>query len=150
MAEDPQTRTPGLTLLLAYAAMLPIAAGAVTALAVDPGAFSGVERLTIGWAGAVLCFLAGLRRGLSFRQGEGATPAQLVTVLWLFLLGALALASPWRVASLVLLLVGYASMAVLDPAAARRREVPRYFARLRPAQMLIPIVSLLMLLARDM
>ena len=33
-------------------------------------------------------------------------------------------------------------MAIFDPIAARDDEVPRYFRRLRPAQMLLPIASL--------
>ncbi len=87
-------------------------------------------RLTVAWAGAALCFLAGVRRGPSFRQPGGTTLPQLLSTFWLFGLGASALLSPRRIASLLVL--GYAGMASLDPAAARRREVPRYFCRLRP------------------
>jgi hypothetical protein len=43
---------------------------------------------------------------------------------------------------MLLLLAGYASLIVFDARAARRLEVPPYFARLRPVQMLIPIASL--------
>jgi len=143
--EDPQTRAPLVSLLLAYVAMLPIVAGAGAAALARGSALPA--RLTSGWAGAVLCFLAGVRRGLSFRQPGGPTVAQLASMLWLFVAGAGALLSPWRVPSLVLLLLGYGSEAVIDPLAARRAEAPRYFARLRPAQMLIPVASLLVLLA---
>ena len=39
-------------------------------------------------------------------------------------------------------------MAVLDPLAASHGEAPRYFARLRPVQLLIPVASLAVLLWR--
>ena len=67
-------------------------------------------------------------------------------MLWLFCLGfgatiltALVLPLP---ASLLLLL-GFLSLGILDPIAARSLEAPLYFARLRPAQMAIPVVCLL-------
>jgi hypothetical protein len=50
------------------------------------------------------------------------------------------------VTALVLLIVGYASVAILDPIAARRQEVPAHFARLRPLQMGIGILALLAML----
>ena len=147
--EDPKTKAPAISLLLAYAAMIPIAAGALASMTIGPKRAPAVTRLTIAWSGGVLCFLSGVRRGLSFRQADGPTLAQLAAMMWLFLLGTGALVIPRRLPSLVLLLIGYASMASLDPAAARHREAPRYFARLRPAQMLVPVISLLVLIARD-
>ena len=60
------------------------------------------------------------RRGVSFRTPGGPTPAQIGTMLWLFVLGVGALATlPLGVAR-ALLLLGYVSLAVLDPLAARR------------------------------
>lgn len=147
--ESPKTHTPVISLLLAYSAMPPTAAGAIAAWAIRPAKAAVVARLTIGWAGAILCFLAGVRRGLSFRQKGGSTAAQLASMFWLFVLGAAALLSPRRMPALVLLLLGYASETVLGPVAAERDEAPRYFARLRPVQMLIPIGSLAALLLWD-
>ena len=144
--ESPKSHTPPASLLLAYAAMLPMAGGAVGAVAARS---EGVARLTTAWAGAVLCFLAGVRRGLAFRQAGGSTVAQVASMFWLFVLGAGSLLSPRRVPALVLLLLGYGSEVVLDPDAARRGEAPRYFARLRPVQLLIPIASLGLLLLWD-
>ena len=43
----------------------------------------------------------------------------------------------------MLLLLGYRSLEGFDPMAARKLEAPLYFARLRPAQMAIPVVCLL-------
>lgn len=144
--EDPQARTPWISLFLAYAAMVPIVAGSVAAW-VFPGDGLAAE-LTAAWAGGVLCFLAGVRRGLSFRQEDGPTLAQIAAMMWLFVLGVGSLLSPWLVPALGLQIAGFATMAVLDPVAAQRREVPRYFARLRPVQMLVPIVALAALLVQ--
>ena len=138
-----------LSLLLGFSAMLPIAAGA--ALAWLPPPFGPLaEAGAVLWAGAVLCFLSGVRRGVSFRTPGGPTPVQIATMLWLFVLGVGALATLPLGAARVLLLLGYVSLAVLDPLAARRGEAPLFFVRLRPVQMAIPIVSVLAIVARDM
>lgn len=146
--EDPEASPPWISLLLAYVAMLPIVAGTIASLLVGPGVAAALIRLTIIWSGAVLCFLAGVRRGLSFRQEGGPTVAQLGVMMGQFVLGVAALLSPWLMPSLCLLLLGYASLAWLDPIAAHRHEAPLYFARLRPTQMLIPVAALIVLLLR--
>lgn len=146
--EDPQTRTPAESLVLAYAALVPIVAGAVAVWITTGQVAWVILRGTTIWAGAILCFLAGVRRGLAFRQEGGPTLAQLAAMFWLFALGAGALLSPWPRTALVCLLAGYATVAVLDPLAARRGEAPRYFRRLRPVQMLVPVAAIVSLLAR--
>jgi hypothetical protein len=45
--------------------------------------------------------------------------------------------------SLVLIAVGYASIAILDPIAARRGEAAPHLARLRPPQMGIALIGLI-------
>ena len=89
-----------------------------------------------------MAFLAGVRRGLSFRTPGGARPAQIATVFWLFLLAIASLVVPSRLLGLGLLATGFASLAVLDPSAARQQEAPLFFARLRPIQMAIPVTAL--------
>lgn len=143
--EDAKPRTPWISFFLAYAAMAPIVAGAV-AVWVFPADALLLARLTVAWSGAVVCFLAGVRRGLSFRQDDGPTFAQIAMMLWLFVLGTGSLLLPWLVQAVALQVLGYATMAVFDPLAAERHETPRYFARLRPVQMLLPIASLTVLL----
>ena len=138
--EDPRARTPLVNLLLTYAAMVRWWRGARLAWAWPSDGL--VAELTAAWPGGVVCFLAGIRRGLSFRQPGGQTLAQIATMLWLFVLGVGSLLSPWLVPALGLQIAGFAIMTVLDPVAGRRREAPRYFARLRPVQMLAPIVAL--------
>jgi hypothetical protein len=145
--EDPKQRAPWVSLALAYAAMLPVVAGG-GACWLAPAQAGLILRLTLAWSGAVLCFLAGVRRGLSFRQPGGPTVGQLAATMWLFTLGAGSLLAPWALASAVLQLLGFAGMAVLDPIAARRGEAPRYFGRLRPLQMAVPVLGLLLVLGR--
>ena len=143
-----QRRTPALSLVLGYGAMVPFAAGAVAAWLLEGNLAAVMVSLTVVWGGAILAFLGGVRRGLSFRHPGGPTSAQLAAMLWLFCLGLAALLSPWPSASLVLLILGFLSLGILDPWAAQRGEVPLFFVRLRPIQMLIPIVSLAALLLR--
>ena len=144
--EGPQRHTPLESLVLAYAAMVPIAAGALACLLL-PGPYERLAvHLTIIWSGAVICFLAGVRRGLSFRQAGGPLLSQIATMLGLFTLGVASLLSPWTVTAVLLQVLGYATMAVLDPVAAREGEAPRFFQRLRPVQMLVPIASLALIL----
>ncbi len=142
--------TPPLSLLLGFSAMVPVAAGALAAWLLHGPAAALAEDGAVVWAGAVLCFLAGVRRGLSFRTPGGPTIPQIATMLWLFLLGIAALVSVSLRAAPVLLLIGYLSLAVLDPLAARRGEVPLFFASLRPVQMLIPIAAITAILVRDL
>ena len=140
--EDAKRTTPWESLFFAYAAMAPLAAGAVAFFLLRADAASAAARLMILWAGSILCFLPGVRRGLSFRQEGGPLLTQLATMIFLFALGVASLVSPSTQISLALQILGYTTVAVLDPLAARWGEAPRYFEGLRPLQMAIPIVSL--------
>ncbi len=144
--EDPKARPPLESLLLAYVAMVPFVAAAMAVLLLRDPAL--VVRLGILWGGGLLCFFGGVNRGLSFRQPGGPRLTQLAAMLWLFCAGMLSLLSPWPVLSLALELAGFASMILLDTEAARHAEAPRYFARLRQVQLLIPLVCLAVLLWR--
>lgn len=101
------------------------------------------------WAAVLLIFIAGVRRGLSFGTAGGPRPVQLVTMLWLFVMGLAGVMLPW-LAAFCALIVGYGSVAILDPKAAKRDEVPRHFAKLRPPQMAVAILGLAGLLARSL
>ncbi|WP_370692792.1 DUF3429 domain-containing protein [Methylobacterium sp.] len=157
---------PWLSVVFGYGPMLPFAAGAAAAWwlgGTRGGAWDGtwggtrgetwggvMLSLTTLWGCAILLFLSGVRRGLSFRTEGGPTWVQIATMLGLFLLGFSALVLTAGGApgpALVLLIVGFTGIAVLDPIAARRGEAPLFFARLRPLQIPIAIVSLCALLA---
>ncbi|MGE7207059.1 DUF3429 domain-containing protein [Sphingomonas sp. NPDC019816] len=133
-------RTPWLSLIFGYGPVLVLP---LTAL----GAWAGFPlALPIGklWGAAILVFLAGVARGLSFFSPGGPHVSQMLTMMLRFSLGLLALiASP--PVGLVLLLIGYASIALTDPWLARWGGAPRHFARLRPPQMAVALAGLLAL-----
>ena len=143
-------RVPWLSVVFGYGPMLPVLAGAAAAWAGRGEAWGeGALTLTLLWACAILLFLSGVRRGLSFRTEGGARLSQIATMLGLFSLGFAALVLTMldrSVAALVLLLLGYTAIAVLDPIAARRGEAPLYFARLRPTQIPLALLGLAALL----
>ncbi len=142
--------TPALGLILGYGATVPFLAAAAGAAFIDNHALAQLcLDLIVLWGAAILLFLAGVRRGLSFRTPGGATVGQIAASLWYFAAGfgslllwafhdALSSLAP----AMALLLAGYASLTVFDVRAARHLEAPPYFAYLRPVQMLIPIASL--------
>lgn len=141
---------PWLSVVFGYGPMLPFVAGAAAAWWFRDDLGDAILYLTILWGCAILLFLAGVRRGVSFRTEGGPTPAQIATMLGLFGLGFVALLSAalgFSVPALVLLIGGFAGVALLDPIAARRGEAPLFFGRLRPFQMPIAILSLIALLA---
>ena len=141
---------PWLSVVFGYGPMLPFAAGAAAAWWLGGVWGELALSLTTLWGCAILLFLSGVRRGLSFRTEGGPTWVQIATMLGLFLLGFSALVLTAGGApgpALVLLIVGFTGIAVLDPIAARRGEAPLFIARLRPLQIPIAILSLCALLA---
>jgi hypothetical protein len=140
--EQTSPKPPLISLFLAYVAMLPLIAFAAVALVSRSPI---LPHLAAIWSGGLLCFFAGVRRGLSFRQSGGPTVAQLGGMLWLFCAGILTLVT----AFLLLPLIAFASMMLLDISATHRREAPRYFARLREVQLWLPIASLLILIIKS-
>lgn len=147
-SEETSARPPLISTWLAYSPMSLLVAAAMGAWFLPARPAVLAVHLDIILAGSLLCFLAGVRRGLSFRQAGGAARAQLLTMLLLFGLGFGGLAIPDPVPALFVLLTGYAAIWLLDPVAARRREVPIYFASLRRKQMLLPILGIALLIAK--
>jgi hypothetical protein len=137
---DTPERTPLLSLVLGYGPALVILVAGALALMGVPLA------LTLGclWAAAILIFLAGVVRGLSFFTEGGPRPAQVVISMGRFLSGLAALLLPPSLAVPVLA-AGYLSSLLYDPVAARSGAAPRYFARLRPPQMAIALGGLALL-----
>jgi hypothetical protein len=145
---DRQRRRPTADgLLFGAAGFVPIVAGAAVAGFGHDGLRDGALHLTVIWSGAILAFLAGVRRGLSFDQPGGARVGELATMFWLFVLAAAALMVPAPAIACILLILGYASLALLDTRAARSAEAPRFFAALRPVQSAAAVAALAALLA---
>ena len=140
---------PESSLILGYAPMILLPLIAV--MAWGAAGWWGALFVSAGqlWAAILLVFIAGVRRGLSFDTPGGPQAVQLATMLWLFACGVAGLVLPWLSAFCVLI-VGFGSVAILDPKAARRGEAPRHFARLRPPQMAVAIAGLAGLLARGL
>ncbi|TDL74234.1 DUF3429 family protein [Palleronia sediminis] len=131
-------RIPWDAVILGWGPVLVFPAGALWIWLGGPEWLAPAIRL---WGAAVALFLSGVRRGLSFRMPGGWTWAQMAMFAWLFWAGLAALLLPLELA-LVLLVVIYASLALLDPLAASREEAPLWFRRLRPAQMGVAAVGL--------
>ncbi len=146
--EEP-AETPPMGIFFATIAMLPLVIG-VLAIWFAPDAQSFLAfNLTLFWGAAILMFLAGVRRGVSFRTPGGPHVTQVAMMLWLYVVGFASLvATIWAypMTAAALQLAGYVSLAVLDPLAARNGDAPLFFARLRPVQMAIPIVMLIALM----
>jgi hypothetical protein len=139
---------PLLSLILGYGPMAPIALAGGFSWFVNGIGLGALVAGTIIWSSALLIFLAGVRRGLSFFTKGGPQPAQIGTMFWLFVLGLVALILPYVGLSLVLLIIGYGSIVILDPPAAARGEAPTFFRRLRPPQMALALIGLIALLVR--
>ena len=139
-----------LSVVLGYGPMLPFVFGAIAAWTTKGDLRGEVVLLTIIWGSAILAFLAGARRGLSFRTEGGSTSAQIATMFCLFVLALASLVAvvhAYALSATGLLLLGFIAILILDPIAARHGEAPLFFARLRPPQMAIAVVSLIALLA---
>jgi hypothetical protein len=130
----------GFDLSLGLAAMVPLVACAVAVWFVPAIPASLARRLAVIWGGCLLAFFGGVRRGLTFSEAGGGQAGEIVTMLGLFALAiaALILGNPLIGA------VGLAGVGVLDAMAARRGQVPRYFLALRPPQMAVAAVALVL------
>jgi hypothetical protein len=84
---------PVLSILLGYGPMVPFVVGAALAC-VTKGALKDIFILcTVIWGGSTLSFLAGVRRGLSFRTESGPTVMQIASMFVLFVLALLSIVS---------------------------------------------------------
>ncbi len=146
--EKHDPRIPPLSIVLGFgpALAIPVLA-AVAWLAGDPFLVAAAVALGRVWAAAILIFLAGVTRGLSFFTADGPRWSQIATTMLRFLLGLAGLLLPlgW---AFVALMLGYASVALTDLRDARTGAAPAHFARLRVPQMALALVGLLALLVR--
>jgi hypothetical protein len=137
---DTPERTPLLSQILGYGPAAMILIAGALALGEVPWALAFGQT----WAAVILIFLAGVARGLSFFTEGGPRTAQIAVTMWRFACGLVALILP-PVLALPVLAAGYLSVLVYDPLAARTGGTPRYFARLRPPQMIVALTGLVLL-----
>ncbi len=129
----------GFDLLLGTLSLVPLIACAALTWLTPIGARSLVRTLAVIWAGSLLAFFAGVRRGLTFSEAGGGRATELATMLAAFGVGVISLV----LVSPLLAATGLAGVGVLDAVAARRREAPGYFVVFRPPQMLAAVAALL-------
>jgi hypothetical protein len=144
---DRSTSIPTLSLVFGFGPVLFLLALAVGAWTL-PVPWSGWA-IVAGWlwGSAILLFLSGVVRGLSFTAPGGPQRRQIVLMMMIFLLGLAALATPSAIA-FPLLATGYLLVGVTDPVAAYQELAPAHFARLRPPQMTIAVIALIALASR--
>ncbi|UYY59829.1 DUF3429 domain-containing protein [Sphingomonas sp. S2-65] len=139
---DTPARIPPLSLVLGYGPMLVILLLGIGAWTLRAPVLADAALV---WSAAILLFLSGVARGLSFFTEGGPRLTQLATMGLRFGLGVAALALPLTLAWIALIF-GYASLAITEPPAARHGEAPSYFAQLRPIQALIAVAGLVLCL----
>lgn len=146
---DERPEIPWLSVVFGYGPMLPFSGGAILAWVTTGSLRHQIVMLTILWAASILAFLAGVRRGLSFRTEGGPALAQIATMFALYVLALVSLVALVEGATRIAVvapLVGFSAVALLDPIAARSGQAPLFFARLRPTQIPIAVASLAVLL----
>ncbi len=134
-------------LLLGSLAFAPPVIAAIGVWLTPPGLAALMVSAAAIWSGALLAFLAGVRRGLTFSEAETPRPTEILSMLWLF---AVAVTSLWLspdVWGLAAAILGFVSLAALDWRAALNAEAPRYFAVFRPLQAMVAIGALGVLIA---
>lgn len=128
--------------LLAYGPMLPLVIAGI-AVWVLPRLWPLVAiRLSIIWAALLLAFIGGVRRGFGFAWPGASKVAEIAAAAAYLMVGLLALISPDPLLSLGVLAAGFLLAALLDRRAALRGDAPRWFATLRPPQLLLGAAGL--------
>jgi hypothetical protein len=136
-------------LLLGSAAVAPLALAAGAVWLTPPMIAEQLSIAAIGWSGALLAFLAGVRRGLTFSEAGGAAWREIATMLFVFAPGV---ATLWRhagAAAIGLAMLGFIAVIAFDVRAARRLQAPPYFRLFRPLQMAAALAALAVLLAKE-
>jgi hypothetical protein len=144
MLIEERPQVPLLSIIFGYGPMIPLAVAAIAVWLPIGSVRNLVLTLMILYGASILAFLAGVRRGLSFRTAGGPTVTQIATMAGLYSLALAALIVFHFSASVIasgLLFVGYGLLWFLDPLAARRGEAPLFFFPLRLTQMPIAVVS---------
>jgi hypothetical protein len=136
--------------LLGWGALAPLIGCAAGTWLTVGSVRSVVMSLAIIWGGAVLAFLAGVRRGFGVRSPAGARSGQIAFILWTFALAFGSMIALQPLTSLGLLILGYAGMALAARSAALREEIPVILAGARPGQMIVAMLSLCAVAARLM
>lgn len=140
-------------IVFGFGPMLPLVAAALGASLLPAPWPAHAQALAILYGALILAFVAGVRRGYGFGVPRVATGTAIAAMLAYFVPAGLAVLLDWAgrpVAAIAILALGYAAVLLLDRRAANAGDALADFARLRPPQMAIAIISLLALLVRGM
>lgn len=144
------TAIPVDSLIFGYLPMLPFVLGAAGCWFL-PTLRDAAIGLTVIWGCLILAFVGGVRRGFGFGRSEASLGSELWTMALYVSMAGLALILGWiglLPQSLALLAIGFALVSVLDHRASKVGNAPAHFATLRPMQMPIASLALLLILAR--
>jgi hypothetical protein len=142
---------PFSSLIFGFGPMAPFAAAAIGAWFLAPPWPALATHLAIIWGGAILIFVAGVRRGFGFGEPDASNAREIATMLVYFVLGSLSLVlagASQTVVALMLQVIAYILVPIFDRRAAFAGDAPPYFARLRGPQMAIAVAALVALLVR--
>ena len=147
---SPPIAIPTDSLIFGYLPMLPFVAGAAGCWLV-PSLRDLAIGLTIIWGSLIIAFVGGVRRGFGFGNSRASLRSELWTMALYVAVGGIALILGWTgfvVQAIALLAAGFLLVPVLDYQAARAGNAPAHFAALRPVQMPVAAVALMIMLAR--
>ena len=151
MPDPRDPRPPFNSLVLGYSVMVPLVLAAIGAWVLPRTWPVTAVHLAAIWAALILAFVGGVRRGFGFATPGASTATEVAAGVAYFVMAGLGLLMmPYAWLALWPLMVGFASVALLDRRAAVRGLAPAHFAALRPPQMLIGAASLAALWARVM
>jgi len=148
---QPETRRtiPTSSLIFGYGPMIPFVLGAIGTWS-NTAWHSPAMGLTIIWGGLILSFVAGVRRGFGFGHAQATLMSELVAMMSYFSMAGATLILAWLgylPQAISLLALGFGIVAIADYRAAKAGDAPAHFAKLRPPQMAIAVLSLLAILA---
>jgi hypothetical protein len=142
---------PVTSLIFGIGPMLPLVGAATGAWALPMPWPDIALKLALIWGAQILIFVAGVRRGYGFGAAGASTTVEIITMLMYFVPGSLALVLTmygYLTVALLLLIAGFALVAILDRRAALIGDAPAHFSRLRVPQMMIAVIALGCLAAR--
>lgn len=143
MSDATRTTISADGLILGYGPMLPLIAAGAGAWALPHPWPEHALRLALIWGAVILAFIGGVRRGWGFARADASKPVEIAAAVLYVAAAALSLAILRADIGLPVLAAGYALAALLDRRAALVGDAPRYFARLRPPQLLLGCAGLI-------
>lgn len=142
--EAEASRTPVEGGALGWAAVVMLAVCLIGRRVLPSSCAPVIERFARVWTGGLFCFFAGVHRGASFYNPKGPQVSDPVIFLAMHFLGLstflFSSRLSWRLAT-----AGMLATLAGDVHLARQNRLPHFFLRLRPMQLLVATVFLILL-----